>query len=303
MKIIISSHFDEFFMPPEATADLHLVKKEIQKALQDKKTILNEWLKFQNRSKGKFIRAQLALASGELLNLPKNTVIKWSAACELIHTASLIHDDICDQDVKRRGVTTIWKKYGVPAAICLGDFIIAQAFQKLSEIETGWHQTILLNSLSLSMKKIIVGQVSDVGVDIKKISMKDYEQIAYEKTGPLLMTPLDGMFRCKELPESELNGLNKLMNSIGLAYQMINDYKNIKSKKTDISLNHLNFISILMKENNIKNNDKQSIKLSLTDAHDRIIKKLNEIDKYIHQVPIILQPIFISIVNQLKETL
>ena len=90
MKIIISSHFDEFFMPPEATADLHLVKKEIQKALQDKKTILNEWLKFQNRSKGKFIRAQLALASGELLNLPKNTVIKWSAACELIHTASLI---------------------------------------------------------------------------------------------------------------------------------------------------------------------------------------------------------------------
>jgi len=118
-----------------------------------------------------------------------------------------------------------------------------------------------------------------------------------------LMTPLDGMFRCKELPESELNGLNKLMSSIGLAYQMINDYKNIKSKKTDISLNHLNFISILMKENNQKNNDTQFIKLSLTDAHERIIKKLNEIDKYIHQVPIILQPIFISIANQMKETL
>lgn len=220
MKIIISSHFDEFFMPPEATADLHLVKKEIQKSLQDKKIILNEWLKYQNRSKGKFIRAQLALASGELLNLPKNTVIKWSVACELIHTASLIHDDICDQDEKRRGLTTIWKKYGVPAAICLGDFIIAQAFQKLSEIETGWHQNILLNSLSLSMKQIIIGQVSDVGVDIKKISMKDYENIAYEKTGPLLMTPLDGMFRCKELSESELTGLNKLMYSIGLAYQI-----------------------------------------------------------------------------------
>ena len=133
--------------------------------------------------------------------------------------------------------------------------------------------------------------------------MKDYEQIAYEKTGPLLMTPLDGMFRCKELPKSELNGLNKLMNSIGLAYQMINDYKNIKSKKTDISLNHLNFISILMKENNQKINDKHSIKLSLTDAYDRIIKKLNEIDRYIHQVPIILQPIFISIAKQMKETL
>ena len=153
------------------------------------------------------------------------------------------------------------------------------------------------------MKQIIIGQVSDVGVDIKKISMKDYENIAYEKTGPLLMTPLDGMFRCKELSESELTGLNKLMYSIGLAYQMINDYINIKSKKTDISLNHLNFISILMKEKNQKNNDKHSIELSLKDANDRIIKKLNEIDKFIHQVPIVLQPIFISIANQMKESL
>jgi geranylgeranyl diphosphate synthase type I len=117
------------------------------------------------------------------------------------------------------------------------------------------------------------------------------------------MTPLDGMFRCKELSESELTGLNKLMYSIGLAYQMINDYINIKSKKTDISLNHLNFISILMKEKNQKNNDKHSIELSLKDANDRIIKKLNEIDKFIHQVPIVLQPIFISIANQMKESL
>ena len=303
MNIIISSHFNEFFMPPEATADLHFVKKEIQKSLKDKKTILNEWLNFQNRSEGKYIRAQLALASGELLNLPKNTVIKWSVACELIHTASLIHDDICDQDEKRRGMATIWKKFGVPAAICLGDFIIAQAFQKISEIETGWHQTILLNSLSLSMKKIIIGQVSDVEVNTKNISMKDYEKIAYEKTGPLLITPLDGMFRCKELAEPELIGLEKLMKRIGLAYQMINDYKNMKNKKTDISLNHLNFISILMQEKNLNKNDKHSIKLIIIDAHDRIVKKLNEIDKYIHQVPIILQPIFISIANQLKEAL
>ena len=71
-----------------------------------------------------------------------------------------------------------------------------------------------------------------------------------KKQDHYLMTPLDGMFRCKELPESELNGLNKLMNSIGLAYQMINDYKNIKSKKTDITLNHLNFISILINKCN-----------------------------------------------------
>ena len=193
-------------MPLEAKIDLPKVEVELKQSFITNNKLLNKWLSHQKKSKGKFIRAQLALAAGELLDLPKNTVIKWATACELMHTASLVHDDICDQDVKRRGDKTIWKKYGIPAAICTGDFLIAQAFNKISEIETGWHQTILLKSLSDSVKKIIDCQVLDVEVNVKKISLKEYEKIAYEKTGPLLMTPLDGMFRCKELTEAEIIG-------------------------------------------------------------------------------------------------
>jgi len=243
----------------------------------------------------------LALAAGELLDLPKNTVIKWATACELMHTASLVHDDICDQDVKRRGDKTIWKKYGIPAAICTGDFLIAQAFNKISEIETGWHQTILLKSLSDSVKKIIDGQIRDVEVNVKKISLKEYEKIAYEKTGPLLMTPLDGMFRCKELTEAEITGLVNLMHIIGLVYQMINDLNNAMSDKTDITLKHMNFINII---NNDKGKSRKSnFNDSIEQGKEMIIKKLSKIDRYIHQVPIILQPIFISISAQLKESL
>ena len=301
MKIIISSHFDEFFMPPEAKIDLPKVEDELKQSFLTKNKLLNKWLSHQKKTKGKLIRAQLALAAGELLDLPKNTVIKWATACELMHTASLVHDDICDQDIKRRGDKTIWKKYGIPAAICTGDFLIAQAFNKISEIETGWHQTILLKSLSDSVKKIIDGQVRDVEVNVKKISLKEYEKIAYEKTGPLLMTPLDGMFRCKELPEAEITGLVNLMHIIGLVYQMTNDLNNAKSDKTDITLKHMNFINII---NNDKGKSKQSNFIqSIEQGKGMIIKKLSKIDRYIHQVPIILQPIFISITAQLKESL
>jgi geranylgeranyl pyrophosphate synthase len=301
MKIIISSHFDEFYMPLEAKIDLPKVEDELKQSFLTKNKLLNKWLSHQKKTKGKLIRAQLALAAGELLDLPKNTVIKWATACELMHTASLVHDDICDQDIKRRGDKTIWKKYGIPAAICTGDFLIAQAFNKISEIETGWHQTILLKSLSDSVKKIIDGQVRDVEVNVKKISLKEYEKIAYEKTGPLLMTPLDGMFRCKELPEAEITGLVNLMHIIGLVYQMTNDLNNAKSDKTDITLKHMNFINII---NNKKSKSRQSnFNESIEQGKGTIIKKLSKIDRYIHQVPIILQPIFISITAQLKESL
>ena len=288
-------------MPLEAKIDLPKVEVELKQSFLTNNKLLNKWLSHQKKSKGKFIRAQLALAAGELLDLPKNTVIKWATACELMHTASLVHDDICDQDVKRRGDKTIWKKYGIPAAICTGDFLIAQAFNKISEIETGWHQTILLKSLSDSVKKILDGQVRDVEVNVKKVSLKEYEKIAYEKTGPLLMTPLDGMFRCKELTEAEITGLVNLMHIIGLVYQMINDLNNAMSDKTDITLKHMNFINII-------NNDKgKSRKSNFNDSIEQgkvmIIKKLSKIDRYIHQVPIILQPIFISISAQLKESL
>jgi len=288
-------------MPLEAKIDLPKVEVELKQSFLTNNKLLNKWLSHQKKTKGKFIRAQLALAAGELLDLPKNTVIKWATACELMHTASLVHDDICDQDVKRRGDKTIWKKYGIPAAICTGDFLIAQAFNKISEIETGWHQTILLKSLSDSVKKIIDGQIRDVEVNIKKISLKEYEKIAYEKTGPLLMTPLDGMFRCKELTEAEITGLVNLMHIIGLVYQMINDLNNAMSDKTDITLKHMNFINII---NNGKGKSRKSnFNDSIEQGKEVIIKKLSKIDRYIHQVPIILQPIFISISAQLKESL
>ena len=288
-------------MPLEAKIDLPKVEVELKQSFLTNNKLLNKWLSHQKKTKGKFIRAQLALAAGELLDLPKNTVIKWATACELMHTASLVHDDICDQDIKRRGDKTIWKKYGIPAAICTGDFLIAQAFNKISEIETGWHQTILLKSLSDSVKKIIDGQVRDVEVNVKKISLKEYEKIAYEKTGPLLMTPLDGMFRCKELTEAEITGLVNLMHIIGLVYQMINDLNNAKSDKTDITLKHMNFISIINNEKG--KSGKSNFNDSIEQGKEMIIKKLSKIDRYIHQVPIILQPIFISITAQLKESL
>ena len=107
------------------------------------------------------------------------TATKWAVVCELIHSASLLHDDICDEDTMRRGKTAVWKKFGVPAAICSGDYLIAESFRKLTEIEQGWHQNILLKLLSNSVKAIVFGQSFDVSAQHLKICKKQYKGWRY----------------------------------------------------------------------------------------------------------------------------
>ena len=59
---------------------------------------LSAWLSHHGESQGKWLRSRLALATGGLLGLSNQTYINWAVVCELIHSASLLHDDICDED-------------------------------------------------------------------------------------------------------------------------------------------------------------------------------------------------------------
>ena len=226
MKLSQIGH-SEFFMPPEADEFLQQVKHEFASSLAVDDNFLSQWLKHHGESEGKWIRARLALASGALLGLSNQTYIKWAVVCELIHSASLLHDDVCDNDSLRRGRLTVWKEFGIPAAICSGDFLIAESFRKLTEIEQGWHQTILLKLLSCSVKDIIFGQSVDVSVDSKRTSWPEYQQIAVNKTAPLILLPIMGMFKCKEYAGYECEALSEIANEFGLAYQWLNDIENL----------------------------------------------------------------------------
>ena len=78
---------------------------------------------------GKSFRAQLALCSGLALGLDEYNNLHWAAACELLHNASLIHDDISDASTYRRGQKSINEQFGSDMALCLGDWMIAKAFE------------------------------------------------------------------------------------------------------------------------------------------------------------------------------
>src|SRR5690349_15190403 len=82
----------------------------------------------------KRLRSRLALSSVAVLGgLPANAV-GWGAACELLHNASLIHDDMQDGDLYRRGRPTLWNSYGIAQAINAGDLCIALAYAALEDL-------------------------------------------------------------------------------------------------------------------------------------------------------------------------
>ena len=307
-------YWNKYAMPPEADQFLVEVKEEFVQSFEVKDKFLSGWLKHHNETKGKWIRARLALAAGGLLGLSYQTVTKWAIVCELIHSASLLHDDICDQDTMRRGKTAVWKEFGVPAAICSGDYLIAESFRKLTEIEQGWHQNILLKLLSNSVKAIVFGQSLDVSYEHLTINKEQYRDIVIEKTSPLISMPMMGMFRCNELSDLECDALEEISKEFGYAYQCLNDMENLYGKEqeayTDLTKGHPNIIVI-----NVLNEQSEDMNSQIRKHPSKLIKliekkhylnciteiknTLNEAEKIMHRLPIIIRPILESLKNEM----
>ena len=305
-------------MPPEADEFLHVVKREFAKSFDVKEPFISKWLKHHNDSKGKWMRARLALVSGGLLGLSSQTYIKWAVVCELIHSASLLHDDICDEDSMRRGKKSLWKEFGIPAALCTGDYLIAESFSKLTEIEKGWHQNILLKLLSCSVKEIIFGQSLDVSVDHLSLNREQYRQIAIEKTAPFIALPIMGMFHCKELTEDECLALKEISNELGFAYQYLNDVENIigaeQEAASDFFKGHPNFMVIRILEK-LSINEKKTIinkpeklhdfitRSNFIESKDEIVCILKNAMKNTHRLPKIIQPVIQSLKDEIIKRL
>ena len=305
-------------MPPEADEFLHVVKKEFAKSFDVKEPFISKWLKHHNDSKGKWMRARLALVSGGLLGLSSQTYIKWAVVCELIHSASLLHDDICDEDSMRRGKKSLWKEFGISAAICTGDYLIAESFSKLTEIEKGWHQNILLKLLSCSVKEIIFGQSLDVSMDHLSLNREQYRKIAIEKTAPFIALPIMGMFHCKELTEDECLAVKEISNELGFAYQYLNDVENIigaeQEAASDFFKGHPNFMVIRILEK-LSINEKKTIinkpeklhdfitRSNFIESKDEIVCILKNAMKNTHRLPKIIQPVIQSLKDEIIKRL
>jgi|694.fasta_scaffold32973_6 geranylgeranyl pyrophosphate synthase len=139
---------------------------------------------------GSRVRARLALDAARALALRDRDAIAIAATCELLHNASLVHDDLQDRDVVRRGQDAVWRRYGAAAAICVGDLLLSAAYAALAR--TGPAAAALIVRMHQRVAAVISGQCHDIALQGRAIaSLETYEQVARAKSGPLLILPTE----------------------------------------------------------------------------------------------------------------
>lgn len=172
---------------------------------------------------GKLFRARLALSSATAVGLNSADSLLWAAACELLHNASLVHDDISDASCYRRGQESVNKKFGSDTALCLGDWMIAKAFELAARSSHNGGELVAL--LAASMQRTCIGQISDI-TQARCPTLAEWKKVASGKTAPLLLAPIKGAVTTSQL-DVNLTALEELIELCGLAYQGRNDIDDI----------------------------------------------------------------------------
>ena len=176
-------------------------------------------------SKGKRTRSQLMFSATPRTE-NHQALVHAAAAIELIHEASIVHDDIQDQTTIRRGLPTVWRKFGANAALLLGDHLVAAAFRSIAEAPAVDNiKTDLILALSESVSRAASGQhlqlTNETGSDAEAF----YVKVAVNKTGALLALPLQFASLFNRKATSDTLAARRCGEQLGLAYQILDDLK------------------------------------------------------------------------------
>ena len=188
-------------------------------------------------SGGKRLRPILALAAAESVGGDCHKMLNEACALELIHTYTLIHDDLpsMDNDDYRRGHLTTHKVFGEAIAVLAGDALQTEAFSILSETEKSRFspeikiKVIRLISAACGSRGIIGGQTVDLESEGKKISLELLDYIHTHKTAALITASVLTGAVLANADKDQLTDLNNYGEAIGLAFQITDDILDITS--------------------------------------------------------------------------
>ena len=199
-------------------------------------TQISEGMKYAVLNGGKRIRPILLLMILDLFDKDEKLGVPSAAALEMIHSYSLVHDDLpaLDNDDYRRGKLTTHKKFGEAEGILIGDALLTHAFYILTEKNLNLLspekivEIVRLTSSYAGINGMIGGQMIDIESENKKIDMETLKYIHKNKTGKLLRLPIEIGCVISETSKDIREKLEKFADLIGLAFQIKDDILDIE---------------------------------------------------------------------------
>lgn len=196
-------------------------------------TTLHQSIRYSLFAGGKRMRPALCLAAAEACGGSWESAGRMAAAVEMIHTYSLIHDDLpaMDNDDFRRGKPTNHKVYGEGMAVLAGDALLTQAFEVLADWEGTPDYTAATAVKELAVTsgslQLIAGQAADLEAEGKEISLEDLEYIHLRKTSALLTCSVRLGAMAVNASQPQLDALTRFGRAVGLAFQIVDDLLDI----------------------------------------------------------------------------
>jgi geranylgeranyl diphosphate synthase type II len=209
-------------------------------------TTLHESMRYSLFAGGKRVRPILAIAAAEAVGSVPAAILPVACSLELIHTYSLIHDDLpsMDNDDFRRGKPTNHKVYGEAMAILAGDALLTMAFELcgrpdlMSDCEPA-RQVRLIHELAYGSGHVgmVGGQVLDIQAENKDIDLPTLQAIHKHKTGMLIRAAVRmGAITAGATP-TQLENLTGYAEDVGLAFQIADDVLNVTGTREELGKN------------------------------------------------------------------
>ncbi len=177
---------------------------------------------------GKGLRPALAVLGAEAAGAPSGAGVTAAVAVELVHTFSLLYDDIMDGDPTRRGRPTVWKAYGTGPAVLAGDALFALAVETLASAP-GAQVPSAVRHLSTGLNDLVRGQADDLLFEPRPwtgpeaVRPDEYRAMAERKTGALLGCAAALGAVLAGAPPATITALDRAGRHLGVAFQVIDD--------------------------------------------------------------------------------
>jgi geranylgeranyl diphosphate synthase, type II len=208
---------------------------------------LDEAMRYSLLAGGKRIRPVLALATGRSIGLDPERVLPAAAAIELIHTYSLIHDDLpaMDDDELRRGMPTSHVKFGENVAILAGDGLFAEAMRLFAERQEGDPAAVLAALRELVAATGVGGMVGGQYVDVTefeaggpgeggKVDPDRLREMHSRKTGRLIASSVGVVLVLGEVPEGETMLYRRFATELGVLFQIVDDILDVTGSDEEL---------------------------------------------------------------------
>lgn len=204
---------------PQLLAELDKIKAKIHSELSFFPWVLGDVNELLKRTEGKYIRAAAAIAAGKAGKYNEEKHVNLCAAVELLHLATLVHDDIIDEAPLRRGQPSVQARFGKRIAVYTGDYLFTVCFKLLSQT-----QEMLLTEMSRAIRDICLGEIYQYShIKNTKLTFRQYHKIISGKTAALFACAMFASAKLAELDDRQAKTMFLIGYNMGMAFQIMDD--------------------------------------------------------------------------------